>query len=142
VTYQFFSAKYFYTHSVIRSDYQSWDEQWRLERQTWDDSHFTRGAIIYSPQTVLCTVPQLSAHGKSKYRFDATGSTRVAQIQIDQRGLMRFRIADFLLAYKLTTEKCNGEFLLCYMKVLIQIPSIALSIARQSSLRPRPLLAE
>jgi hypothetical protein len=49
-----------------------------------------------SSQTVLCTVPQLSACGKFNNVFDASDSKRVAQnTQIEQRGLMRFRIADF-----------------------------------------------
>jgi hypothetical protein len=79
-----------------------------------------RGATIDSSQTVLCTVPQLSACGKFNNDFDATGSKRVAQnTQVEQRGLMRFRIADFRSEYKLTVEKRKREFLLCYTEMSI-----------------------
>ena len=50
-------------------------------------SHFIRGANIDSPQTVLCTLPQLFGRGKFSIVFDATRPMRVAQnTQVDRGG--------------------------------------------------------
>jgi len=43
-------------------------------------------------------------------------------VQVDQRGLMRFRIADFVLGYKLTVETRKRQLLLCYMKMFFSSP--------------------
>ena len=84
-----------------------------------DNSHFIRGATIDSSQTVLCTLPQLSACRKFNKVFDATRSKRVAQNTQVERGADEIRIADFRSEYKLNVEKRKREFLLCCTEMSI-----------------------
>jgi uncharacterized protein YegJ (DUF2314 family) len=68
-----------------------------------------------SPQTVLCTVPQLFARRKFSNAFDATRSMRVAQnTRVDQKGAdENFWIADLFSGYKLNVEKPKQQFPVC-----------------------------
>jgi hypothetical protein len=83
--------------------------------------------------------------------FDATHFTGVAQIiQVDQKGAdeifgLPTAVQDTSLLSKSANENFFSVAQRCQFSFLHQTafaPAIALSIARHSSLRPRPLLAE
>jgi hypothetical protein len=83
-------------------------------------THFNSRGKYDSPQTVLCTVPQLFVRGKFSNVFDATRSMRVAQrFRLTWGADENFGLPTFVSGYKLTVEKRKREFFLCCTEMTI-----------------------
>src|SRR5215470_15759918 len=101
-----------------------------------------------SPQMVLCNVTQLFARSKSVTLGCHPFQGRGPKTQVDQKGADES--FDSVQDTNLTLQSANMESTsLCNLWIScpevtrkFQFFSIALFIARQSSSRPRPLLAE
>ena len=108
------------------------------------------GQYSDSPQTVLCNVTQLFARGKSVMLWMPPTQSAWPNIQVDQKGADEI-FSDSAQDTSLTLQSANVSNTSVVNLWLTFTDShgsfnhadpIALLITRQSSSRPRPLLAE
>jgi hypothetical protein len=94
-----------------------------VKRRTWDilPTSFA-GQQNDSPQTVLCTVPQLFAHGKFSNAFLMPPALRAWPkiLRLTKGADENFGLPTFVSGYKLNIEKRKRLYLLCYREMLIR----------------------
>ena len=91
-----------------------------VKRRTWDilPTSFA-GQQNDSPQTVLCTVPQLFAHGKFSNAFLMPPALRAWPkiLRLTKGADENFGLPTFVSGYKLNIEKRKRQYLLCYRQM-------------------------